>query len=248
MYTVSVISFVALVSLFLFGLLYHVVYVPLNGNPVTLVTRGDTYTIRYFSQFKRIDINGNSDSTILSGVGSVDFCAYSGGYTRFYWASTGKRYARVKYWFSKASIMSAQQMFGLLETRITNFGVSPTRIVIGNYVTVSGKLQSHDVITWSNLGGYPVHLNVDGSDVMQTTTDSSGKFVFTWTPKQVGTFNLKVVYYGGALHSGSESRIRTVTVQTQDEYDSQSRRNEELMTLVIVGGLAIGGLYVIRRR
>ena len=96
-----------LCALALLGMFYHAVYVPLDGTPVTLVTKVDTYTVRYWPDYGRIDITGNLDACQLSSEGSQDFCAEpSGGYVRFAWDSTGSRYAKAKYWYSTVALVS----------------------------------------------------------------------------------------------------------------------------------------------
>lgn len=136
----------------------------------------------------------------------------------------------------------AQQELGVAGSRIINFRVSPTRIAIGESVTISGVLQGHTPVLcfWNPIAGAAVDIYADTAKLGTVTTDNSGGFRFVWTPTNVGVYWVKAVYGGDWWYNGCESPTVKVEVITQEQ-----KRQEELQFWTLVGICVAGAVGVV---
>jgi len=124
--------------------------------------------------------------------------------------------------------MSLQrEELGLIGTRFVNFRVSPTRVAVGEPVSIAGTHEEHYVpvlCLWRGWGPSGVDLRVDGTVVASTNTDGEGNFRFAWYLKEVGTYWIKVTYGGDWMHNPCESNEVRVEVITEEQKEEEERR------------------------
>jgi hypothetical protein len=130
-----------------------------------------------------------------------------------------------------------QQELGVAGSRIIDFRVSPTRIAIGESVTISGILQGHTPVLcfWNPIANASVDIYADTTKLGTVTTDSGGGFRFVWTPRAVGVYWVKAVYGGDWWYNGCESPTVKVEVITQEQ-----KRQEELQFYLTLGIIVAG--------
>jgi len=98
-------------------------------------------------------------------------------------------------------------------TRLT-LNYYPPRIVPGEKITITGKLEYHD--PWEPLPGQDVSLyysRVEGEDwilIANVTTNAEGEFKYEWTPDlPPGEYMIKASYQGDGEYKPSETKPPT---------------------------------------
>jgi hypothetical protein len=128
--------------------------------------------------------------------------------------------------------MSVQKL-ALLSTRIVDFKINPTRVAVGETVTITGTLQWHTPILcwWNALEGATVEIIADTAKLGEVTTGSGGGFRFTWTPTAVGTYYVKARFPGDwVTYNPCESQTIKVEVITPEQ-----KQQEQMYFLAMVG-------------
>jgi hypothetical protein len=139
--------------------------------------------------------------------------------------------------------------YGLINTRISNFSVSPTLVAVGEPVRVSGRLEAQFVTTWG-VGGETIEILVDGAVVARVTTAGDGSFSHSLVFSTPGTRMVKARYPGSPIYNGCETGDVAVTVVTPEE----KKKKEEMAAIAevlkwlavaagVVGGILLG-VYV----
>lgn len=97
-----------------------------------------------------------------------------------------------------------------LEPSSITIVASSTFLIQGTTVALSGQLsptlQDKTIV---------IYLRTSSSQwtaLSTITTDSSGKFSYTWNPTESGIFYVRVGWSGDTNHAGADSRIETITV------------------------------------
>lgn len=138
----------------------------------------------------------------------------------------------------------------LFDTRILDFRVSPTSVVLGEPVTISGRLEKcYPLIGCWPFAGAEVRVYADTREVGVVRTDDAGGFRYVWYPPEVGAYWVKSRFPGDAVHKASESQQVPVTVVSREE------RERELSQLYVVLGIAalavvagmVAFVYVVRQ-
>lgn len=132
---------------------------------------------------------------------------------------------------------------GLLNTRITDYIVSPQLVAVGDPVTITGRLEYYNPVPviggWRPLGGKTVKLIVNNGVADETTTGENGEFTFRYYPRQIGDYWIKVRYdpegFDATLYNPCESQEVRITAITPEE---KQRRD------LIFWGLIAGGATV----
>jgi len=144
----------------------------------------------------------------------------------------------------------AQQQL-LVGTRIADFRCSPTRVAVGETVTIAGTLQWHTPVLcwWNALEGKTVEILADTAKLGETTSGSGGGFRFLWTPRETGTYWIKAHFPGDLIYNGCDSQTVRVEVISKEQKEEEERR---FWMMVGLGGAVavavIGGvLYYIDR-
>lgn len=136
--------------------------------------------------------------------------------------------------------MVAQQQL-LVGTRIADFRCSPTRVAVGETVTIAGTLQWHTPVLcwWNALEGKTVEFLADTAKLGETTSGSGGGFRFLWTPRETGTYWIKAHFPGDIIYNRCESQTVRVEVISKEQ-----KREEEMRfwALVGVGVVAVVGV------
>jgi hypothetical protein len=135
--------------------------------------------------------------------------------------------------------MVTQQL--LIGTRIVDFRVWPTRVAVGETVTIAGTLQQHVPILcwWKALEGKTVEIIADTVKLGEVVSGSGGGFRFTWTPTSVGVYWVKAHFPGDILFNGCDSETVKVEVIT-----SEQKRQEEMQFWTLVGVCAVGAVAI----
>jgi hypothetical protein len=129
--------------------------------------------------------------------------------------------------------MTQVERLALLSTRITNFRVSPTKVAVGETVTIAGTLQWHTPILcfWNALEGKGVEIIADTTKLGEVSSGSGGGFRFTWTPKSVGVYWVRAKFPGDLIiYNGCESQTLRVDVITKEQ-----KQLEEMQFWALVG-------------
>lgn len=79
--------------------------------------------------------------------------------------------------------------------------VSPTSVVVGQTVTISGVITDEKNYV---VPGVDVNINIGGVIVATVKTDASGYYSYDWTPSSAGTFSIYAEFLGTAIHEGCE--------------------------------------------
>jgi len=126
----------------------------------------------------------------------------------------------------------------LIVTRISNFSVQPTEIVVGDKITVTGKLEYQIPLVgwWYPLTGVDVKLLQNNGEVNSQTTDSEGAFSFIHYLGSTGTYLMKVKYPGDILRDPTTSPEIPVKVITQEE---KEKENQQLLILAMIGCMTV---------
>jgi hypothetical protein len=138
------------------------------------------------------------------------------------------------------AMVTQQQL--LIGTRIADFKVSPTRVAVGETVTIAGTLQWHlwPICIWYGLEGKTVEIIADTAKIGETNSGSGGGFRFTWTPTSAGTYWVKAHFPGDIIYNGCDSQTVKVEVITPEQ-----KRQEEMQFWALVGVGVAGALGVV---
>jgi hypothetical protein len=134
------------------------------------------------------------------------------------------------------------EALGIVTTRITDFDANPKKVVVGETVTIRGKLEWHLwPCIWNPLEGKPIEIIADGGKIGETSTTAGGWFDFIWKPMAAGKYYVKASFPGDIVYSPSVSRTVEVEVITPEE-----KQREEMVfwSLVAVGIAAAIGIGV----
>jgi hypothetical protein len=130
----------------------------------------------------------------------------------------------------------------ILASRITDYKVNPTRVAVGETVTIAGTLQWHTPILcwWNPLEGRKIEVIADTAKLGETASGSGGGFRFTWSPTTVGTYWIKARFPGNLIYNACESQTVRVDVIT-----TEKKREEEMWFWGLVGTGVFGTLIII---
>lgn len=100
--------------------------------------------------------------------------------------------------------------YGVLTSSSLSLAVSTRFVIAGGTVTMSGSisppLPGKIVTLYVSSGGSP--LSVLGT----VTTDSDGRYSYTWSPSSAGMYSVRASWSGDADNAGADSTVHTVTV------------------------------------
>jgi hypothetical protein len=139
------------------------------------------------------------------------------------------------------------QQLALLGTRIADFKVTPTRVAVGETVTIAGTLQWHTPILcwWNALGDKTIEIIADTTKLGEATSGSGGGFRFVWTPTSVGVYWVKAHFPGDLiLYNGCESQTVRLDVITKEQKAEEERQFFALVGIGAVTVVAIVGVAV----
>jgi len=140
----------------------------------------------------------------------------------------------------------------LLDTRIVDFHVHPTKVKVGDPVTIAGVLQYHTPVLcwWNALEGKPIEILADSTKIGNATTTEGGGFRFTWYPREVGVYWVKARFPGDLIYDGVESQPVMVEVVTEEEWEEAEREKMLFWSAICAAGaiaaVAIAVAYVRR--
>ncbi len=99
--------------------------------------------------------------------------------------------------------------FGLLESSEISMTVSPSFVVEGSAVTISGQVSAS-----SPNGTVTLYTATDGNwfSIGTTTLDSNGRYIFSWSPQFWGQCHVKASWPGDDEHAGADSAIALVVI------------------------------------
>ncbi len=97
-----------------------------------------------------------------------------------------------------------------LETAIISLDISPTYLIQGGTVTISGQLSP--VLQNKTLTIYLKANNSPWTVIDTVTTDSDGKFTYAWNTEIGGICYIRVSWSGDDNYSGADSPTRTLTI------------------------------------
>jgi len=139
-------------------------------------------------------------------------------------------------------VMAAQEAL-LIGTRIADFRVAPTRVAVGESVTITGALQWHTPIIcwWNPLEGKPIEVIADTVKIGDATSGSGGGFRFVWTPMSTGIYWVKSRFPGDLLYNGCGSATVRVDVITKEQKGEEERHFWTLVGVGAVIALAVVG-------
>jgi hypothetical protein len=87
---------------------------------------------------------------------------------------------------------------------------SPTYLIQGNSVTLSGQLspvsQNATVTIYVKTNSSP------WAELTAVTTDSSGRFTYTWVPEDSGIGYVRASWSGNDYYAGADSQTQALTV------------------------------------
>ena len=100
--------------------------------------------------------------------------------------------------------------YGVLASSSLSLAVSTRFVIAGNTITVSGSISPL-------LPGKTVTLYVSsGSSSLSVlgmvTTDSNGRYSYTWRPSSAGMYSIRASWSGEAEYAGADSNVCTVAV------------------------------------
>ena len=110
----------------------------------------------------------------------------------------------------QSSIGQVSSSYGVLTSSSLSLTVSTRFVIAGGIVTMSGSISPP-------LPGKVVTLYVSsrGSSLSvlgTVTTDSDGRYSYTWSPSSGGMYSVRASWSGDADYAGADSNICTVTV------------------------------------
>ncbi|MFQ5999962.1 MAG: Ig-like domain-containing protein, partial [Candidatus Bathyarchaeia archaeon] len=112
--------------------------------------------------------------------------------------------------YEQSSPGQVSSSYGVLTSSSLSLAVSTRFVVAGGTVTMSGSisppLPGKIVTLYVSSGGSP--LSVLGT----VTTDSDGRYSYTWSPPSVGIYSIRASWSGDADYAGADSNVSTVTV------------------------------------
>lgn len=143
-----------------------------------------------------------------------------------------------------AVVVAQAQQALLIGTHITDFRVSPTKVAVGETVTIAGTLQWHLFpCFWFALEGRTVKILADTTKLGEAKSGGGGGFRFVWTPMYKGAYWIKARFPGDLLYNGCSSATIKVDVMSREEKEEEERRFWALVgvgavvTLAVVGGV-----------
>jgi len=141
--------------------------------------------------------------------------------------------------------MVAEQQL-LIGTRIADFRVWPTRVVVGETVTIAGTLQWHlwPLCWWYALEDKPIEIIADTAKIGDVTSGSGGGFRFTWTPTSIGTYWVKARFPGDLIYNGCESQVVRVDVITKEQREAEQMQFWILVGICVAGALGVTGMIL----
>ena len=129
----------------------------------------------------------------------------------------------------------------VVETRISDFKVEPTRVVVGEAIAISGRLEWHQwpFCLWYPLGDKEVEILADSRVVARAKSDADGVFRATWRPYKAGIYWIKARFPGDWWYNPCQSKTIRIEVITPEQ-----KREEELRfwAMVGVGAVAAAGI------
>jgi len=115
------------------------------------------------------------------------------------------------------------------------FDISSSSITLGESVTISGTVSNStgtiaevDVTILFRLTG-----TTGWTNITTVTADSTGSYIYDWTPTKAGTYEVKASWAGDADTYGAESEVKTLEVAS-----------DPIPILVIVAALAVVAVVV----
>ncbi|MDR2624276.1 MAG: Ig-like domain-containing protein [Methanobrevibacter sp.] len=111
-------------------------------------------------------------------------------------------------------------------------------VVFGDSVNFSANLTDG---SGGALSGRSVSFVVNGSVVGNSTTDSDGLAVFTYTPLSAGSYNVTAIFSGDDNYTGSNSGSEVLVVDSDDKSNT-SEDNTNDNEVVAVDGVNSGGV------
>jgi hypothetical protein len=139
---------------------------------------------------------------------------------------------------SDAKTVTVKQAFSTI-----SIGVNLNSVALGSSVVVTGKItpERQDLLITINVrkdGGVWTFLPTT------VVTDSQGNYSYEWTPAEAGTYEVQTLWEGDVNTLGSESEIRTVTVEAAASTDIYMYA----AAAVIVIAVALLAVYFLRKR
>jgi hypothetical protein len=141
--------------------------------------------------------------------------------------------------------MATQQRL-LVGTRIIDFNVSPTRVAVGETITITGTLQWHlwPFCWWYPLEGKIILIIADSVKVGEALSGSDGKFRFLWTPTNAGVYWVKAHFPGDLTYNGCDSQTIKVEVITPEQKQQEQMQFYTTLGVVIAGVVGVVALVV----
>jgi len=126
-----------------------------------------------------------------------------------------------------------------------NLGSIPLKIEPGNYVTISGMLQSGKTPLKEKMIIIEYSLNnSEWETISEVETDPEGSFTFFWSPEQVGNSRIKARFEGDEKNEGTES-VTQFLVESKIQQEPTSTSESNLGFLWGVLGTTAGIIIVI---
>jgi len=100
--------------------------------------------------------------------------------------------------------------YGVLDASSLSLAVSSRFVIAGSTVTMSGSispaLSGRKITLYVSSGGSRLSV------LVEVTTDSDGRYSYTWNPSSAGTYSIRASWSGDADYAGADSSICTLTV------------------------------------
>ena len=99
--------------------------------------------------------------------------------------------------------------FGTLESSIITLFASPTLVIEGNTILLSGE-----VSVSTNNGTVTLYAETNGNwfTIGNADLDLNGRYVFSWKPDSWGQYYLKAYWSGDSEYAGADSRVISVFI------------------------------------
>ena len=100
--------------------------------------------------------------------------------------------------------------YGVLAASSLSLAVSSRFVIAGSTVTISGSISP--VLSGRNVTLYVSSGGSQLSVLVKVTTDSDGRYSYTWNPSSAGTHSIRASWSGDADYAGADSNVCTLVV------------------------------------
>jgi hypothetical protein len=124
--------------------------------------------------------------------------------------------------------------------------IIPSTITIGSSALIKGGIKPNRI-----NATVTIYFRLKGeeswNELKEVKTDVNSTFYYTWQINQTGVFEIKAVWKGDAITNGTESQIKTITVESERK-DEQLRLTLLTVSVLLIVSLALTLLYFLKIR